>query len=437
MSLSLYDYQKTHVRNISKCFEKTNVVYDTSDVGSGKTYSSLAYISEYNKVYQQVYANVYGDVQDLIRSYHDFTVYIVCPLSLVSKWQELWDLYISDKNITCHIMTYKKFLLSVRVDELLNETIFILDEGHILRNTNQTSVKMQQLFSKCQFKLLILSSTLLDKDEQESRFKHVFKMTGDNMTRMVFHPDIRIKTTIHTRINEEKDANTIVNGYDILRSLCYDTQDDPNNPHLRDNMQMAKLCKGLLTIHKGMVNTSIRLARELLVKEDNKIKLIIITPFIKVMESIYKDLKRDYGCAVMNGNTSAKSRTEIVEQFGQSNFDLQILITSFQVGSVGIDLDDKDGHINRHTIILPTYNTIDIYQMIGRTRRASTKSIPYIHFLEARCASKFVMDRTTQKMRKLSEYAATAIPQSIIDAREIIEEGPIVRIVQRKRKKKN
>lgn len=430
MSIQLYNYQKAHIQHINELFDKHRIVYDTSDVGSGKTYTALAYINQYNVLYEKIYNQFSLDLENLIKEFSMLNVYIICPLSLITKWTSLWNTYITDKHIQSHIMTYRKFL-TYDVDDVYDQTILILDEGHILRNENKTSIKMQKLFKNENVNILLLSSTLLDKSEQETRFRMAFQMTDENIVRMSFETAIAVNTKIHYLINEEKDMQVITKGYDILRSLSYPS-DEKEDDVVGRAISMAKLSKGLLNIHKGMVNSAVRLARRLM-REHQNVKLIIVSPFICVMDAIAKEINQTVRTVVMNGSTTMEKRNVIIDKFNKPNYELTVLVTSYQVGSVGIDLDDKRGDINRHTIILPTYNAIDVYQMIGRTRRTNTRSVPYIHMLEAKDSYSFVLDRIKEKMTKLSDYSDKIIPNTIIHATVETEEGPMAKRTKSRR----
>ena len=438
---TLYPYQQEHLYNIGQQFETNNVVYDISDVGAGKTYTTLAYVKKLNNYLRQIHNRVPDDISHLIREfYHVPKVYILCPLSLVSKWEDLWQIVLPNSFLDYSVMTYRKFLLKKDTIVIEPGSFFIADEGHILRNPNQTSFKLEKLLRCGDIRMLVLSSTLLDKNEQEARFRTSFQMTNDNLIKMDFEPDTRISTVMHkVIIDDEKDKVQITKGFGTLLSMFSKNGDDEKSVDNERKIAMAKLSKGLHLIHKGMTNSAITLTRDLFNRK-HRIKIIVITPYIDCMNAIFKNLKGDYNCAVMNGKTKSAERDRLISLFNEPTSDLSVLITSFQVGSVGIDLDDKVGNIERHSIILPVYNTIDIYQMIGRTRRASTKSTVNVHFINAREGGyMFILDRIQEKMKTLSGYSNSTIPDSIVNAVHMDEQGPLQYVpkkVRKPRKKK-
>jgi hypothetical protein len=174
------------------------------------------------------------------------------------------------------------------------------------------------------------------------------------------------------------DDHSIASGIRSLSSaVCYrhDTRD----------VDIGRGCWGdittsLMMIEGGKVNTIIRLVKEQLSRNPQS-KAVIYLNYLDHMNQIYQELKA-YGALYMDGQTSSKSRSEIIRLFQEDNCDYRILVTNPKVGGVGINLDDsRSGKYPRFMYIVPTYNFIELQQSINRIYRVNTKSTATIRII--------------------------------------------------------
>jgi superfamily II DNA or RNA helicase len=130
------------------------------------------------------------------------------------------------------------------------------------------------------------------------------------------------------------------------------------------------ITKLLLIIENSKVEDMVRVCREILSTENNKV--IISLNFTSSINKAY-DLLDDLNPLILNGQTPVKDRKTIVKQFNKDPT-VRLLIMNTVVGGVGISLHDTDGRYPRHMIISPSYKMIDIIQATGRIYRYGTKS---------------------------------------------------------------
>jgi superfamily II DNA or RNA helicase len=87
----LYENQKNHINNLKKSLDKYNRALDTSETGTGKTYTSVYICKEYNLI-----------------------PFIICPKILILNWIKVINLASIKKY---YITTYELFLNLKYYDE--------------------------------------------------------------------------------------------------------------------------------------------------------------------------------------------------------------------------------------------------------------------------------------------------------------------------------
>jgi hypothetical protein len=134
---------------------------------------------------------------------------------------------------------------------------------------------------------------------------------------------------------------------------------------------IAKLIgSGTRNTHLGSVATVIKIARKIMTDTPQS-KVVVIGKFIDQLDFIASSLE-EFGVVQLDGRT--KNRLQVLDMFQEPSVDIRVIVTSAQVGGVGVNLDDQDGNFPRHMLILPSYECIDMIQCIGRIYRSNTKS---------------------------------------------------------------
>ena len=95
------------------------------------------------------------------------------------------------------------------------------------------------------------------------------------------------------------------------------------------------------------------------------------------------------------------TRDQVVDNFqdGKEN----IILCMSEAGGQSISLHDVRGHGRRISLICPTYNPITLKQVLGRTRRAGSKSIPIMKMVYAAgTIEEKVAERVNEKLDNIS-----------------------------------
>lgn len=95
------------------------------------------------------------------------------------------------------------------------------------------------------------------------------------------------------------------------------------------------------------------------------------------------------------------TRDEVVENFQQGRE--RVILCMSEAGGQSISLHDVNGHGRRISLICPTYNPITLQQVLGRTRRAGSKTVPVIKLVYAASTiEEKVAERVNGKLDNIS-----------------------------------
>ena len=98
--------------------------------------------------------------------------------------------------------------------------------------------------------------------------------------------------------------------------------------------------------------------------------------------------------------------------FQDASLDHRLLVCNIACCNAGIDLDDKDGSRPRVVYVSPTYNTINLYQLCHRFKRADTKSSAQVNMVYVKEAAELkvlqALARKSQIMKETAEKQADA-----------------------------
>jgi superfamily II DNA or RNA helicase len=406
--MSVYDYQKEHSEKIFNAFKSNQVVYDISDVGSGKTYSTSFLLKMIQESTEQ-------NVSDIV---------VICPKTLKQKWKNVTSLFGVEVK---WFYSYSKFL-NVPNNSIKEKSLVVLDEGHVIRNDNVTSDKFFILTKRRECKLLVLSSTILDTIEQETRLTDMFSMNSDTMFSMNYKLNIDTQVNKIYRFGSLKEEEDSTKAYLKLIKL-FPSNDQNLSIAQKREIVMKKIQRCIRIIHENSLTSIISETQDILSKNTTS-KVVIVIPFLDLIQKIHDKLSEAYNCCIMNGLTSETERNRLIDTFNRDSDEIQIFITNARVGSVGIDLDDKFGNRQRTLIYLPTYSSIDLFQSIGRIKRTSTKSNIIVKIIFNRTALKYgrLQVILEDKMYRMNNYSNSSIPIDVFDGKEIVEQGPEYKI---------
>lgn len=146
---------------------------------------------------------------------------------------------------------------------------------------------------------------------------------------------------------------------------------------------MGRITTALVALERAKIHIFERIIRKILTTTVND-KVIVYLWYDEGVEYLMNVFKQ-YNPLRCDGKVVPKKRAAHVKLFQQPNNMYRLIIAKPTAFSVGINLDDRDGHFPRHTFINPSYHFDKIHQAAGRTYRATTKS-------DARCTLCYVKD---------------------------------------------
>lgn len=399
----LYEYQRDHVKNLLYIIKKNNSVLDSSDTGTGKTYTSIALCKILKK-----------------------NPIIICPKSVISVWRKVCDLfevkallivnyetikigkyYNNGDRVNCPYINIiednKKLLYKWNIKE--ENIIFIFDEVHKCSDINTQNGQL--LFSSKDTKknILLLSATIADNPNKFKLFFYIlnfidpiqvetqninYEKYQSIMSKWIMrdkNPMLRINSMLYpdrasrmkidvlgnmfpeTQIiamaytiekNRERD---IEREYRNIQKLLEDLKDKKNKD--KGNI-LTKILRSRQKIEILKVPLFVELTNDFL---ENKYSVVIFVNFTKTLQELCLMLHTN--CTI-DGSQTKEERDKNIEDF-QNNKE-KIIICNIKSGSVGLSLHDIHGGHPRISLISPTWSSIDLVQSLGRIHRAGAKS---------------------------------------------------------------
>jgi superfamily II DNA or RNA helicase len=134
-------------------------------------------------------------------------------------------------------------------------------------------------------------------------------------------------------------------------------------------------------------------------------KFVIVLTFIRHFDYLTEALADLTPVLVLNGETPMTERSEVISKFQQNDLEYRVIAISAEVGSVGIELDDKDGKYPRHMICLPMTNGVNFCQAIGRIQRTKTQSHSRVTVVQPnKAVTTYFKSQITRKFQVLGQF---------------------------------
>lgn len=419
--MSLIDYQKPHVDQLITAFNNSNMIIDSSDTGTGKTYSAAAVaeqlglkpiivcpksvISSWIKVMKQFKVDIYG-----ISNYESLRS---------GSWFPEGDL--TKKKPCKHIsITRETCVWTLPADVLI-----IFDEAHKCKNPATSASRMLLAAVKTGAKIMTLSATIADTPKFFATFAvgigfcdnirvyplYLRKLQGLSglepmltLHRRVFpHHGSRMKIV---DLGDKFPRNLVISdtyfmGEDIAKSISQQYQlidlVAKEAKRLQDgaNCVLVQIIRARQRIEALKVSTIKELAIDHL---NSGLSVAIFVNYVDTLRLLSEEL--DCNCFIQGGQTLVE-RDMNIELF-QSNKE-RLIISTIQSGGVGISLHDTDGRYPRVSLISPSWSGQDLVQALGRIHRAGAKS-PCIQKL-VYCQGTIEEDICKMVQKKLNNYS--------------------------------
>lgn len=426
---NLYEYQKPHYFRIKDALNKYGYAVDTSIMGSGKTYTTCA-IAKRLKISITVFCpkSVIGVWYDVSKQYDISDIVVYTYAKLRGKNEYL------DSNL---IPTDKWF-------QRLNQgTLLIYDECQNLKNkTKQFKSALslaKTMGTNSASKMILLSATPVDKDEQVSRYckmlgiikrdklayqdiqrgyvrdgindlfdycklppqeRFMYELNFNKFTKNIIvkklfikyikpysffamkPPPIEYPIDIKNGFyNISEDARELLQrGMNTLAaSLNPSNVQDGLNGVISQHHQInwGGISKGLSMINRAKVEIIVRITKIEMNKPN--VKVVCMMNFLESIDLCTEALK-EYGSLKMIGEMNIKRRNKILHDF---NYDpkYRVLIANTRIASLGISLHDTIGNSPRVMFIIPTYAVMDMHQATRRIYRQGSKSSAVVRFI--------------------------------------------------------
>jgi len=424
----LFDYQVLHVMNLMAAFRLNKVIIDTSDTGTGKTYTSIAFCKQQN-----------------------LRPFIICPKILINNWTIVCKLFgVNSLVITNYESIRKKginneYLQLDTVDDkykykwtLPISSIVIFDEVHRCKNKNSINGQLllstrtikqnqNQKYSKNQDpNVLMLSATIADTPANFFVFGlmlQFFKTPSQakSWTKSLMFEDgndinqSNKSSALSEQLYPAKGSHMVIKELgskfptNQISMDCYRINDelkhsvnmafDVINQHTvkltaannQDNHILEKIMMARQQIEIAKLSIIKKLANEYM---ENNCSVVIFVNFVDSLKKLAVYFKTD--CVIFGDQTDDERQANIDKfQCNESN----IIICTLQSGGIGISLHDLHG-TQRVSIISPSFSSYDLIQALGRIHRVGslTPAIQRVIFCHDTCET-VICNRLKEKIK--------------------------------------
>lgn len=418
----LLPYQIDHTNNAIYSIKTHNRFLDSSDTGSGKTYSSIAACVAMNK-----------------------KPLIICPKSVITSWKNVLKYFNSEyygvsnyesiqnckmftensknEKVPCpyikRVEVKKEIKKDVKIkkkkDFKMNDTkpeqletpigftyvwqnlpediVVIFDEAHRCKNPQTLNSVLLYTLAKTTTKIIMLSATIADKPENFALAGFVLGLypqirNAKNWMLSVSNGYENICSAIHDQIYPEyaarmriRDLGALFPSNQVVCS-CYDMKCakeieeqykliDEEVRRLQNNEDnsgcaLARILYARMKIEMLKVPTYIEQAKKF-IEEGNSVAIFV--NFTQSLRTISDEL--DTNCIIF-GQQTREERDDAIEAFNSDRS--RVIVCNISSGGVGISLQDLNGVYPRVSIISPGYSAQMIIQALGRIHRANGKT---------------------------------------------------------------
>jgi len=362
----LYDYQFMQVQSMINCINKYNIVLDTSDTGTGKTYCAMAVCNQLG-----------------------LTPIVLCPKTIITKWKKVAMLFNVEPLFICNYESIKKgkyYENNNRVKcpyiEYIDEQyfwnlpngnhIFIFDEVHYCRNKQSLNGKL--LISTYDYPKMLLSATIIDSIKTFELITYMLKWCEFSQMRSYLsaetnkmkslkylknklYPEYATRISIKELGDRFPKNNIIIETFDGKKNYLIDEQYENH---------LVEILKKRQQIEQYKTNIIVELTKQYL---ENHFSVVIFVNFKKTLQQLCELLKTK--CSI-HGDQTMRLRHKNILKF-QKNKE-RIIICNINAGGQSIDLHDTDGKYPRVSIISPGLSATQLIQALGRIHRVESKS---------------------------------------------------------------
>ncbi len=206
-------------------------------------------------------------------------------------------------------------------------------------------------------------------------FVHVLRDSiSSNMDMPPVESDI---SNAYFKMNEE-EYQKLIEGVMMLKDAVRFTKDGATI----DKSGFGQLTPAMIKIEEAKCDVMVRQAR-IRLEHNPQCKVILYLNYKNTIEYVAGELD-GYHPLVLTGDVKMRNRDSLIDKFQEPNARYRVLIANTQVGGVGLNLDDTNGNWPRYMFIIPTYHFINVNQATRRATRATSRSAAVIYLVYGR-----------------------------------------------------
>lgn len=399
----LFSYQINNTENIIRIVKNNGAVLDSSDTGTGKTYSSVCAIATLK-----------------------LRPIIVCPKAVMAVWKRVCKIFSvipffivnyetlkygkyydsEGRRKKCPFVKFHKDEKTYEWNKLPSDVIFIFDEAHkcsslgtyngqLLLSAKDNSPNGIILVSATiadhieTFKIFFYILNFIEKSQAESQnitFKEYLNIVDKWVSRAP-KPLLRVHNMLFpnrsTRMSIEvlgdlfPENQISVEPYSMGRTAEVNIQheydiitkamEELKEKSLKDKSNiLVKVLRAQQKIELLKIPTFVELANEYM---SQGFSVVIFVNFTQTLKSLADLL---FTKCLIYGEQSDIERQFNIEEFQQDR--QRVIICNIKAGGVGISMHDINGRFKRVSLISPCWSAIDLTQALGRIHRAGAKS---------------------------------------------------------------
>jgi len=206
------------------------------------------------------------------------------------------------------------------------------------------------------------------------------------------------------KIDDEDTKADLIRSINMLHDAAHYDEKSGTAEFRKDNL--GSISRALMKIEDAKISTFSRVAKETLEANPN-CKVGIFVNYTTSIEKLKVSLA-EYNPVLLHGTVPKEKRQKLINKFQEPNLECRVIIANLQVGSTGIDLDDKDGNYPRVALGSPNYIIQNLHQLTYRFLRRDTMSASTFRFIYGLCGRKetSILNALAKKSQIMKETLA-------------------------------
>jgi superfamily II DNA or RNA helicase len=383
--ITLYPSQEQNARRLHKALLEYGAALDASDTGTGKTYVALETAKRLGA-----------------------TPFVVCPKSVISTWEtaaadtgcRLLDTPVSYEKLRYGTTSYLNRPTRKKIQwNLPPGSLVIFDEAHRCSGYDTLNSRVCAMTKAYRLRALLLSATIAESPLKMRALGYLLGLhkyqdawnwmlsvgcrKGHFGGLVLPHPARvkKIMTGIHAQIFPDRGVRlrsadmpefpeTLITAeaYTVdapkeLDAVCLRLQDlmaDPDMSAMTEQLRLRQQVEHLkVPVFRSLTQDAV----------DEGMSVAVFVSFRLTLGELHDTFPE---ASILHGEMTPGKRKEMIARFqdGRTN----VFISTVSAGGTGVSLHDLDGSCPRLALISPSFNAVEMHQVLGRVHRAGGKS---------------------------------------------------------------